>query len=257
MQTFSSNGVEIAFLDTGAVGALAQPPVLLIHGFASNVAANWVNPGWVRALSEAGNRVIAFDNRGHGESAKLYELEAYGAPLMADDARALLDHLGIGKAPVVGYSMGARIAAFLTINHPSRVASAVFGGLGIHMVQGMPGRGDTIAEALEAKTLDEVTDPAGRGFRMFAEQTKSDLRALAACMRSARAPITVQALALVRCPVLVVVGSEDTVAGSGAELAKLIPGASHIDLAGRDHMRAVGDKQFKAGVIAFLAEQAP
>jgi pimeloyl-ACP methyl ester carboxylesterase len=255
MQTFLSSGVEIAFLDSGATAATNGPPVLLIHGFASNIKANWVNTGWVRALTDAGHRVIAIDNRGHGASAKLYDLEDYGAPLMAQDARALLDHLGIPKAHVMGYSMGARISAFLTINHPDRVASAVFGGLGIHMVRGMPGRGHSIAEALEAKTLDEVTDPTGRGFRMFAEQTKSDLRALAACMRSARAPITSEALSQVRCPVLVVVGSEDTVAGSGAELAALIPGAQNVDLAGRDHMKAVGDKQFKAVVIAFLAEQ--
>ncbi len=90
MQTFNSDGVEIAYLDEGT-----GDPVLLIHGFASNVATNWVDTGWVKSLTGAGYRVIAYDNRGHGHSEKLYRLEDYGAPIMAEDARRLLDHLGI------------------------------------------------------------------------------------------------------------------------------------------------------------------
>jgi pimeloyl-ACP methyl ester carboxylesterase len=100
MDRFSSDGVEIAYLDVPA-GPEAEP-VLLIHGFASNVATNWVPTGWVAELAEVGYRVVAFDNRGHGKSEKLYRLEDYGAPLMAEDARRLLDHLGIKKEQVIG-----------------------------------------------------------------------------------------------------------------------------------------------------------
>ena len=67
MQTFDSDGIDIAFIDEGP---RAGDPVLLIHGFASNVKTNWIDPGWVSALTNAGYRVIAYDNRGHGESAK-------------------------------------------------------------------------------------------------------------------------------------------------------------------------------------------
>ena len=112
-----------------------QPlPILLIHGFASNISMNWISPGWADVLTKAGYRVIAYDNRGHGHSAKLYDLEQYGAPLMAEDARRLLDHLQIKRAHVMGYSMGARIAAFLAIARPERVARIVFGGLGINIL---------------------------------------------------------------------------------------------------------------------------
>lgn len=257
MKTFVSDGVELAYLDTPAgatpSSSAAGTPVLLIHGFASNLATNWVQTGWVRALADAGHRVIAFDNRGHGASEKLYGIEDYGAPLMAEDACRLLDHLNIAKAHVIGYSMGARISAFLMLAHPARVASATFGGLGINMVGGMKGRGDTIAEALEVPSLEDVTEPGARMFRAFAEQTKSDLKALAACMRSARAPITAQALSAVTCPVLVAVGTDDPIAGSASELAAVIPGARHFDIAGRDHNKAVGDRGFKAAVIDFLA----
>ncbi len=253
MDHFDSDGVEIAYLDTG--GGEGKLPVLLIHGFASNVATNWVNPGWVTFLTKAGYRVIAFDNRGHGESQKLYELVDYGAPLMAEDARRLLDHLGVARANVIGYSMGARIAAFLALAHPDRVARVVFGGLGINMVRGMAGTGP-IARALEASSIDEVTNPAARTFRAFAEQTKSDLRALAACIRSSRAPISAEMAGEIAAPVLVAVGETDVIGGSAEELAKLIPGARAYTIPGKDHNRAVGDRTFKAETLAFFDEGA-
>ncbi|HWK37676.1 MAG TPA: alpha/beta hydrolase [Hyphomicrobium sp.] len=249
MQTFSSNGIEIAYLDEGS-----GEPVLLIHGFASNIAANWIDTGWIKTLTDAGYRAIAYDNRGHGRSAKLYNLEDYGAPIMAEDARRLLDHLGIERVHVMGYSMGARIAAFLALAHPGRVGSLVFGGLGINMVRGVAGTGP-VARALEAASIEDVTNPTARTFRAFAEQTLSDLKALAACIRSARAPITAEALGTLRCPVLVVVGDRDVIGGSPSELAALIPGAKSVQLAGRDHMKAVGDRTFKASVLEFLAGQ--
>ena len=173
MNTFSSDGIEIAYIDEGA-----GDPVMLVHGFASNVVTNWIDPGWVRTLTRAGYRVIAFDNRGHGESEKLYDEAVYGAELMAEDARRLLDHLGIARADVMGYSMGARITAFLAIGHPARVRSAVFGGYGINMVRGVAAR-PVIAEGLEAASLDEVTDPTAR-----ARSVSSPNRAARTCARS-------------------------------------------------------------------------
>jgi pimeloyl-ACP methyl ester carboxylesterase len=250
VHTFSSDGIEIAYLDEGS-----GPPVLLIHGFASNARTNWVEPGWVRHLTREGYRVIALDNRGHGASGKPHEPAAYHRSLMAEDARRLLDHLGIAGAHVMGYSMGARITSSLALNHPARVKTAIFGGLGINMIHGLDG-GNQIASALEAASLDDVTDPQARTFRIFADQTKSDRLALAACMRATREPISAETIAAIRCPVLVAVGTTDDVAGSGPALAALIPGAQSLDIAGRDHMRAVGDRVYKDGVSAFLAAHA-
>jgi pimeloyl-ACP methyl ester carboxylesterase len=249
MNHFDSDGVDIAYTDSGEGGD--HLPVLLIHGFASNVAMNWANTGWIDFLTKAGYRVVALDNRGHGQSQKLYELGDYGAPLMAEDARRLLDHLEIRRAHVIGYSMGARIAAFLTLEHPERVDHLVFGGLGVNMVRGMAGTGP-IAKALEAQSIDEVTNPTARTFRAFAEQTKSDLKALAACIRSARAPITAEMVGTIRSPVLIGVGETDVIGGSAEELARLIPRSRAYVIPGRDHNRAVGDKTFKAEVLAFL-----
>jgi len=248
MPHFSHEGVDIAFLDEGE-----GEPIVLIHGFASNKEVNWVNTGWITALTKAGRRVIALDNRGHGASAKLYDPAAYSSSIMADDVRALLDRLALPSADVMGYSMGARITAYLAVAHPQRVRSAVLGGLGIRLVEGvgLP-NADQIAKGLEAGNLADVTDPTARVFRSFAEQTRSDLRALAACLRGSRQTLNRDQVGRIAVPVLVAVGGKDAIAGSPQELAALIPGAQALVIGDRDHMLAVGDRVFKTGVLDFL-----
>jgi pimeloyl-ACP methyl ester carboxylesterase len=245
--SFRHDGVEIAFLDEGE-----GEPIVLVHGFASTAQVNWVYPGWVSTLTQAGRRVIALDNRGHGASTKLYDPAAYHSATMANDVRALIDHLDLARADVMGYSMGARITAFFALANPTRLRRAVLGGLGIRLVDGV-GLPESIAEALEAPSLADVRDPMGRTFRAFAEQTRSDLEALAACIRGSRQTLTHEQVAAIRAPVLVAVGSKDDVAGSAPELAALLPAGRALDIAGRDHMLAVGDKTFKQGVLSFLA----
>jgi pimeloyl-ACP methyl ester carboxylesterase len=250
MNTFTHDGTTIAYLDEGA-----GDPVVLVHGFASNKEVNWVYPGWIKPLKDAGYRVIALDNRGHGASTKYYETERYHIPEMTKDVIALLDHLKIEKADFVGYSMGARISAYAAAHYPSRVRSATLGGMGIHLVQNVSS-GDTVARALEADRFEDVKDQVGREFRKFAEQTKSDLKALAALSRSHQRTVPREDAAKIRVPVQIVVGTKDTVAGSGAELAELIPNSKFVSLEGKDHMRTVGDAGFKNAVIEFLKARA-
>jgi pimeloyl-ACP methyl ester carboxylesterase len=249
MPTFKNGPVEIAYLDQGD-----GEPIVLVHGFASTKEENWVHPRWVMTLTRAHRRVVALDNRGHGASTKLYDPAAYHSATMADDVRALMDHLGIGRADLMGYSMGARIATYLALASPERVRSLIIGGLGIKLVEGV-GLPETIAEALEAPSLAAVTDAQGRMFRAFAEQTKSDLAALAACIRGSRQTLTPTEVARLAVPALVAVGTEDPIAGSAQALAELIADAQVLDIPGRDHMKAVGDKVYKAGVEAFLRQR--
>jgi pimeloyl-ACP methyl ester carboxylesterase len=246
MSSFTHGAVEIAFLDEGE-----GKPIVLVHGFASTKEVNWVGPSWTKTLTGAGRRVIALDDRGHGSSTKLYDPADYHTALMAADVRALLDHLQIARADVMGYSMGARICAFLALKHPDRVRSVILGGLGIKLVEGV-GLPESIAEALEAPSLDDVTDPVGRMFRAFAEQTKSDRRALAACIRGSRQVLSREEVAQIHAPALVVVGGKDPIAGAPEPLANLFPDGKALEIPNRDHMLAVGDKVFKAGVIDFL-----
>lgn len=249
MPSFTNENLTLAYFDEGEA---AGDPVLLIHGFASNKTINWVNPGWLKTLADAGYRVIAIDNRGHGESDKPHDTEAYTPEKMAGDAIALLRHLEIPDAHVMGYSMGARISAFMALTAPEMMRSVVFGGLGIGMVEGLGGW-EGIAEALLADSIDEVTEPRPRTFRAFADQTKSDRVALAACIRSSRKKLTPEQAGRIETPSLVAVGTKDDIAGSPQELAALMPHARAVDIPGRDHMLAVGDRVFKQAALEFFA----
>lgn len=250
MERFSSDGVEIAYRQAGE-----GPPIMLVHGFASNSTINWVGPGWIDTLTAAGYRVIALDNRGHGASEKLYNPADYPARVMAQDVRRLMDHLSIETAAVMGYSMGARISAFLCMDAPERVSRVMFGGLGINMVRGIGGS-EEIAAALRADDPATIPTETGRTFRAFAEQTGSDLEALATCILASRDPISEDDVRSIAQPALVSIGTKDDVAGDGQALADLLPNGRFVALERRDHMTAVGDKAHKAAVLAFLDEAA-
>ncbi|TRL41535.1 alpha/beta fold hydrolase [Rhizobium straminoryzae] len=248
--TFAHQGLTLAYFDEGEP---AGEPVVLVHGFASTANVNWVYPGWLKTLSDAGYRVIALDNRGHGASDKPKDAEAYRPAVMAEDVVALLDHLGLPDAHLMGYSMGARISTFATLAHPDRVRSLVLGGLGIGLTDGV-GDWDPIADALLAPSLDVVTHERGRMFRAFADQTKSDRAALAACIRGSRDLVAREAMGRIEVPTLIGVGTKDDIAGSPQELAALMPHARALDIPNRDHMLAVGDRVFKAAVLDFYRE---
>ena len=247
MNAFTHDGFDLAYIDHGE-----GPPVLLIHGFASTAFVNWVSPGWIKTLTGAGFRAIAFDHRGHGASTKSYDPAAYVPAAMAGDAAALLDHLGLERAHVMGYSMGARVAAFLALQEPARVATLVFGGLGIGMVDGV-GDWDPIADALVAPDPAAIPSARGRMFRAFADQTRSDRRALAACIATSRELLSKADMARITQPTLVAVGGKDDIGGSAEELATLMPNAESFVIEGRDHMLSVGDRTFKKRVLEFLA----
>lgn len=253
MEEFISQNVRLAYIDEA--GPAGGEAVLLIHGFASTHAINWVFTQWVKTLTDAGRRPIAFDNRGHGRSEKLYAPDSYAIPLMAQDAINLLDHLGIPRADVIGYSMGARIATYLAQAHRDRVRRLVLGGIGENLVEGasVP---LGVTEAMEAPSLDALTDPVQRMFRQFAEATKSDLKALAACSRGARHRFSEQEIAAIDVPVLIAVGTKDEVAINPDRLGQLFPHAEMLPIPDRDHNRAVGDSVFKRGVVEFLGKPA-
>src|SRR5581483_7914308 len=84
MASFTSDGVEIAFDDITPAGG-AERAIVLIHGFASNRNEGWRRTGWYGAFERRGLRVVALDQRGHGESAKLYDPQAYERERLAAD----------------------------------------------------------------------------------------------------------------------------------------------------------------------------
>lgn len=248
MPHFTTSGLSLAYEVAGQ-----GQPVLLVHGFASSGKINWVDTGWVETLTGAGYMAITLDNRGHGQSDKPHDPDLYYPSQMAEDAIALLDHLGLARAAVLGYSMGARIAAFMAFSHPERIAAAIFGGMGMNLINGLTDGNDIIA-GLRAPDLSDLTHPTARQFRIFADHTGSDRAALAACMETSRQPMARADVRRIAVPVLVAVGEADEMAGDPAPLAELLPNAKAFVIPKRDHMRSTGDRAFKAEALDFLGK---
>jgi pimeloyl-ACP methyl ester carboxylesterase len=142
---FDANGVEIHYTDQGE-----GEPIVVMHGYAMSLD-RMGSAGLVPGLVDAGYRVLAIDARGHGQSGKPHDPDQYGVE-MAEDVVRLLDHLGLEKAHVMGYSMGGSIANKVREIHPDRLQTAIVGGSG-WLKQGDPAlggmTGDEIADELE------------------------------------------------------------------------------------------------------------
>jgi pimeloyl-ACP methyl ester carboxylesterase len=255
MPNIRQDGLEIAYLDEGA-----GQPIVLLHRVASNKVVDWVATQWCATLRHAGRRVVAIDCRGHGASSKFYTPGDYGGARMAADVRAVLDRAGIERADLLGYEMGARVAAFFAAANPARTRSLVLAGIGINLVEGS-NREFRFAAALEANPA-QVSDPLERAIREFAERNHCDIKAVAACLRGAR-PLSREQLGAVRVPTLVAVGTADEIAlrepnsklSAAQGLARLIAGAKALDIAGRDHFNAIADPGFVRGTLEFLTQR--
>ncbi len=245
---FDSDGVRLHYELHGPEDG---PPVVLVHGFASEYQLNWVGTRWQETLVNAGYRVVGLDCRGHGSSDKPHDPVAYSLGVMTADVRRLLDEVHIAAASYIGYSMGARIGLQAVVDFPDRILRVVLGGLG---VGGAVGEADKIARALRG---GEPESPSALSFQRFASaRSTNDLEALAACMEGlGHSPgFDPARLAAITTPTMLAVGERDEIAHDAAQLAAQIPGARLVVILGRDHMGAVPARQFKDAAVEFLAE---
>ncbi len=249
MPTIESDGVWIRFEQYGEPTA---PTVLLVHGFASSADDNWVQTGWVRALTKAGRRVVTLDCRGHGQSDKPHDPAAYGHDPMARDLEEVLRYANARTVDVVGYSMGSFLTLRLLERKPGRVRSAILGGVGAGMLKARPVRA-AIADALAAKDASSVSDPGARAFRVFAESRGNDLLALAAVQRAESALPNLELLAKLSLPILVLTGAKDMLVGDPVKLAEVLPGARAEIVPDAHHLSAVTHPRMKEIALAFLA----
>jgi len=248
VRSFSSfDGTGIAYDETGS-----GSPVVLVHGFAASGDINWVQPGVVDAVAASGRRVVWLDCRGHGASDKPHDPAAYASDAMARDVSALLDHVGIDRFDLVGYSMGSAISIRLALGEP-RVRSVVLGGAGTggRRISRPTDRGPVL-DGLLADDAAQITDPTGRQFRAFAESTGADRLALAAVIRAGMSDADPAGIAV---PTLVLIGADDRLVGSAPELASQIPGARLVTVGG-DHLSAVATPEFRQAIVDFLDEVA-
>jgi pimeloyl-ACP methyl ester carboxylesterase len=252
MASFTTDGVTLAYDDISPPGGAAGA-VLLIHGFASNRNEGWRRTGWYGAFERRGLRVIALDQRGHGESEKLYDPQAYARDRLAADALALLDHLGVGRADVFGYSMGTRTALALALAAPDRVSNLILGGVGGKLREPSPFvQGNPMADAMLAEDASTITEPMLQSFRHFAEEQGEDRKALAAVTGVKNPPFDWAAAGALPMPVLVVAGARDEGAGDPEDLARLFPAGRGVTVAGCDHFSAIPHALTKAAVFDFL-----
>ncbi len=249
MAQFISDGLSLAYDEFGP--ADARKAIVLVHGFSANRYENWKRMGWYDAIAAKGLRGFALDSRGHGGSAKPHDPTSYGREAMARDVFALLDHVGVERAHLLGFSMGAHIALTAALLDGGRIDHLVVAGVGAKMFD-PPREEGAMAEAMEAASPDSIADPMLKSFRHFADEQKEDRLALAACSRGARLPLTRDSLMAVRRPTLVVAGARDQLAGPPQGLAEAVPGAKAVTLPGCDHFSCIGHPLFKASVFDFF-----
>jgi pimeloyl-ACP methyl ester carboxylesterase len=258
---FDAAGVTLHYLEAGR-----GVPVVLLHSYTGDSQRQFVRTGCFDALA-ARHRAIALDLRGHGRSGKPHDPAAYG-PQMALDVVRLLDHLGLDRACVVGYSMGAHVAAQLVTLAPARLHGAVLGGAPgrLHWSAADDARVASEADEMEhgllrsqiarllppgqsMPTEDEIRQRSARYL------AGNDLRALAAVRRANAAQVVSrEAIAAAGVPLLGVVGSEDPYLPSLRELARVVPSMRLVVIAGANHANAAARPEFAAAALEFLGK---
>jgi len=243
----SPDGEWIATYD---FGDLDRPVVMAVHGFASSGLLNWHHTGWVRDLLRAGFRVIAIDQRGHGDSAKPHDPAKYSMDLLVADLLAVMDAYGVNEASIVGYSLGARVGWHAALELPDRVTRAVLGGIPdgdpltrfqVDQARAHISDGSPIADRLTAAYVQMASGIRG-----------NDLEALVALvegMRGGAQPLP-ENPPLQR--VLFATGSEDAILEKSRALSAAAPQGSFFEIPGRNHFNAPTSRYFRDAAISFL-----
>lgn len=228
----------------GQTGAMA-PPVVLVHGFGTSFDLTWVANGWVDLLTDEDRTVIGVDLLGHGTAPKPTDRSAY------DDLGArVVEALPDEPVDAVGFSLGAKTLLQVAVERPERFRSLVVAGVGANLF-----RSSDHAAVVEAvRTGDDGGNPALRYFAALADLPGNDRAALAACMENGGGAPTVEELAAVTCPVLVVLGDDDF-AGPADPLVEALPDATFVSLARTDHAKTPKSFAFIDATLDFLRQR--
>ncbi|MDN3645172.1 alpha/beta hydrolase [Pontixanthobacter aestiaquae] len=227
----------------------AGRPVLLLHGLFSNAEMNWIKFGHAQKLADAGFKVIMPDLRAHGESDAPHELEAYPDDVLAKDALALVDALGLDDFDLVGFSLGARTAARAVISG-LKPRKLVLSGMGLEGLAGWGKRSAFFIDAIDR--FDEVKrgDPAFMAVS-FMKTMKVD-RVAARLLLQSVADTQPDQLAALTMPTMVLCGDKDQDNGSAPKLAETLADATYVEIPGT-HMSSVTEGALGDALVEFLS----
>lgn len=239
--------------------AVALPPVFLIHGFGSSTELNWVKTGWVKALNDAGRRVLSVDLPGHGGSAAPMDLDSYTPSKIRADLLQLLADYGVkpldtadpsSGVDLLGYSLGARLSWEFGATQPELVRKMVLGG---------PNPQDPLADFDLRAAQDFLNDgtPIGDAstawlLEMAQVIPSNNIFALLSLIQAVKMEPFSPADAVPHMPILLVAGDLDERARSMSRLAELAKNVQQSVIAKRDHSNTVTSRGFKDAAIAFL-----
>ena len=231
-------------------------PILLLHGYSSSFERNWLRLGWVEFLTSRDFQVIGLDLRGHGDSDKPLQPEAYTTDLMSRDVLHLLDHLKTGSVDLFGFSMGGGIALHLAINEPQVVQHVAICGVGDAAIRGLhdPQQLVEIAFALTTDDPYAKATPLGQYFRTLVDVPGNDLRALAALVQGPGWPGYFELKQAPPVPVLIVKAEQDEYMPAVEQLMRAMPQAQLEIIPGTDHLTVIRDQRCKELVVRFLRE---
>lgn len=192
-------------------------PVILIHGFTSSAVGNWFNTNVAQKLART-NRVIALDMRGHGDTGPSPE-ESDGT--MIGDVIELMDHLGIERAHIAGYSMGGATTAGLMREAPERFITGSLLGIGV-----------------AAPDAEPAGAPSG-------------------APRGAPSPGQPVDLTAIEFPVLAINGSEDRPIAKTEPMWRALRDFTNVVVPGRNHMQTPRDPLFGDALARFIVANNP
>lgn len=242
----SFDGVQLAVHHLGADDGR---PLVLLHGLFSSADMNWIKFGHARLLAEAGFRVIMPDLRAHGRSDAPHDPSAYPSDVLARDAAAVVQQLGLEQYDLAGFSLGARTAARCVIAgmRPRRL---VLAGMGLEGLAGWDARAAFFIDAIDR--FDEVKQGDRAYFAVqFMKTMKVDREAVRLLLVQGVEDTQESELAAITMPAMVLCGADDRDNGSPSALADVLADGRFEEVSGT-HMSSVTMPEFGQAILRFL-----
>lgn len=223
--------------------------MLLLHGLFSNADMNWIRFGHATEIAGRGFRLVMPDLRAHGGSAKPHDADSYPPDVLAHDALALIQHLGLADYDLGGYSLGGRTAVRMAIMG-ARPRRLVVSGMGLRGLLSTGRRAEHFRRILTGLGTHERGSPEWLA-EAFLKTTRGDPEALLPLLGSF-VDSSEEELRAIRVPTLVLSGEEDQDNGPSEDLAELLLDARFVEVPG-NHMSAVTKPELGRAIADFLA----